>query len=126
MEHAVHAPLLRCRNDVGPATSPTSDQGMTVNPAADAAYILPTLESVQSKLLVARQPMEGSLKLMEKQMEIIGTDRINETRMIPKIREIQTQPVKPHKATSRRDKEESAPKLALSIRMISIQKRRNI
>jgi hypothetical protein len=89
-----------------------------------------TLESSRSKLLggvkTVRQPMEGSLKLMEQRMEITGTDQINETRMIPKIREIQTQLVKPRKATCRRKKEETAPRRALPIRLSSIQKRRNI
>jgi hypothetical protein len=90
---------------------------MTVTPAADAAYILPILESFQSKLLVERQPMEGPRKLMKKQMEITGTNRMNETCMIPKIREIQTEPLKPHKATCRRNKEESAPRRALPTRL---------
>jgi hypothetical protein len=111
---------------MGPATSPTSDQGMTATPAADAAYILPILESFQSKLLAERQPMEDSLKLMEQLMKITGTDRIDKIRMIPKIREIQTQPVKPRKATCRRKKEESAPRRALPTRLSSIQKRRKI
>ena len=36
---------------MGTATSRSPDQGMTVTPAADAAYILPTLEGFRNKLL---------------------------------------------------------------------------